>query len=193
MSLAAISVKDYNKNTFTPELYTMVTHLSDLAYTGMVLAALESFSKECYGLLLGQRTRDALVVQYAIPYQTADRHSSWVQRNESAHRRMEKFLSNLTHLDLIGDFHSHTQRGDHRAMCRLSREDRDSMSPNEVCIILAVSHRHNYQPWRLNRDGSLSGTIEDHFIKLGAWYRGNNSDQQRTPLRCPLAIGLTWK
>lgn len=171
----------------------MVTHLSDLAFTGMVLAALESFNKECYGLLLGQRTRDALVVQYAVPYQTADRHSSWVRRNESAHRRMEAFLSNLMHFDLIGDFHSHTQRGECRALCRLSREDQDTMNHNEVCIILALSHRQKYQPWRANRDGSLSGTVEDHFIKLGAWYRGENGEGRRIPLLCPLAVGLTWK
>jgi hypothetical protein len=172
----------------------MVIHLSDMAFTGMVLAALEAFRKECFGLLLGQQTREGLVVQYAVPYQTADRHASWVRRDEPAHRRMEKFLNNLNHVDLIGDFHSHTQGRGHRALCRLSTPDRQGLGHDEVCLILALNQRSKYQPWKQNRDGSLSGTVEDYFLKIGAWHRGTNGDPEaKVQLLCPFAVGLTWK
>ncbi len=173
----------------------MVIHLSDMAFTGMVLAALEAFRKECYGLLLGQRTRNGLVVQHAVPYQTADRHTSWVKRNEPAHSRMEKFLENLNHLNLIGDFHSHIQRGEHKALCRLSSADKKGLEQNDLCLVLALNSREKYQPWKANRDGSLSGTVDDFFVKIGAWYgiHNNNGNLSRAQLLCPFAVGLTWK
>ncbi len=171
----------------------MVVHLSDMAFTGIVLAALEAFRKECYGLLLGQQINNGLVVQYAVPYQTAERHTTWVRRNEPAHQRMEKFLRNLHHLNLIGDFHSHTQRSGHRALCRLSAEDKKGLALDDLCLIVAINHRQKYQPWKVNRDGSLSGTVEDHFLKIGAWHGGHNGDRARAQLLCPFAVGLTWK
>jgi len=171
----------------------MVVHISEMAFTGMVLAALEAFRKECYGLLLGQRTREGLVVQYTVPYQTADRHTSWVRRNEPAHRRMEEFLRNLYHLNLIGDFHSHTERGERKALCRLSSVDRKGLETNDICLVVALNHKQKYQPWKSNRDGSLSGTVEDFFVKIGAWYRGQNGCPGRAILFCPFAVGFTWK
>ncbi|NIM23113.1 MAG: hypothetical protein GTO55_02315, partial [Armatimonadetes bacterium] len=125
-------------------------HLSEIAFTGIVLAALEAFKKESYGLLLGQKTTRGLVVQYAVPYQTAKRHTSWVRRNERAHARMEGFLKNLHHLNLIGDFHSHTVRGASKALCRLSPLDKRDLRENDVCIISALNLRKRYQRWQSN-------------------------------------------
>jgi proteasome lid subunit RPN8/RPN11 len=168
-------------------------HLSEIAFTGMVLAALEAFRKESYGLLLGQSTTRGLVVQYAVPYQTAQRHTSWVRRNEPAHRRMEGFLRNLHHLNLIGDFHSHTQRGERRALCQLSSVDKGGMRKNDVCIVIALNPRQKYRRWKSNSDGSLSGTVEDFFVKIGAWQIGQNGNAGRAALSCPFAVGLTWE
>ena len=170
----------------------MEVHLSEIAFTGMLLAALEAFRKESYGLLLGQQTKDCLVIQYAIPYQTARRHNSWVQRNEAAHGRMEKFLANLHHLNLIGDFHSHTSRAGHVALCRLSALDKQSLHNQGVCLVLAMNPRVKYQPWRYNCDGSISGTVEDFFVKIGAWHGGANGQASRAQLVCPFAIGFDW-
>ena len=38
----------------------MEVHISEIAFMGMVLAAVEAFRKETYGLLLGQGTRQGL-------------------------------------------------------------------------------------------------------------------------------------
>jgi len=171
----------------------MEVHLSEMAFTGMVLAALEAFRKESYGLLLGQTTTRGVVVQYAVPYQTARRHTSWVQRNEPAHRRMEVFLKNLHHLNLIGDFHSHTVRGEHKALCRLSAVDKEGLRRNDVCLVVALNPRQKYQPWKSNHDGSLSGTVQDFFVKIGAWYGGENGHPGRAVLQCPFAVGFIWK
>lgn len=171
----------------------MEIHLSEIAFTGMVLAALEAFRKESYGLLLGLRTIGGVVVQYAVPYQTAERHTSWVQRNEPAHRRIDRFLQNLHHLNLIGDFHSHTKRGEHNALCRLSAVDKQGLKKNDLCIVIALNPRQKYQPWKYNHDGSLSGTVEDFFVKIGAWYGGSNGNPGRAMVLCPFAVGFNWK
>ena len=171
----------------------MDVHLSEIAFTGMVLAAVESFRKETYGLLLGQRTRQALVVQYAVPYQTAERHTAWVRRNESAHSRMEKFLQNLHHVNLIGDFHSHTKRRQQDALCQLSPADKEGLKMNDVCLVIALNPRQKYRPWKHNRDGTISGTVEDFFVKIGAWHQSHNGRAGRARLLCPFAIGFTWK
>jgi proteasome lid subunit RPN8/RPN11 len=173
----------------------MVIHLSEMAFTSMVLAALEAFRKETYGLLLGQKTKEGLIVQYAIPYQTAERHTSWVSRNEVAHTRMENFLRNLHHVNLIGDFHSHTQRGDRDALCRLSAMDKKGLASNDICLVIALNKRQKYQPWKSNIDGSLSGTVEEFFVKIGGWHLGKNGDHSsaRGELVCPFALGSGWK
>lgn len=169
----------------------MIVHLSDIAFTGIVVAAVESFQKECYGLLLGQRTQDAIVVQHSIPYQTADRHSNWVQRDESAHQRMHKLLSNLVHLDLLGDFHSHTQYGNAKPRCMLSLADHKGMIDGGLYLVVAVHKRGHYQRWRENTDLTLSGTIEDFFLKIGAWYQDEYAHKVR--IKCPLAVATEWR
>lgn len=172
----------------------MEVHISEMAFTSMVLAALEAFKKETYGLLLGQRTHRGLVVQFAVPYQTADRHTSWVQRNEKAHDRMEKFLENFHHMSLIGDFHSHIERRGQKALCRLSSIDTKALQANDVGIVLALNARQKYQPWKVTRDGFLSGTVDDFFVKLGAWTRSNNGHlAAKATLFCPFALGFNWK
>jgi hypothetical protein len=171
----------------------MEVHLSEMAFTSMVLAALEAYKKETYGLLLGHRTNRGLVVQFAVPYQTADRHTSWVQRNENAHQRMENFLQNFHHISLIGDFHSHIERRGQKALCRLSSLDKKGLSSNDVCMVLALNSRQKYQAWKLNRDGILSGTVDDFFVKVGAWSGSNNGHSLKAPLFCPFALGFNWK
>jgi proteasome lid subunit RPN8/RPN11 len=173
----------------------MEVHLSEMAFTGMIIAALESYRKESFGLLLGQRIKEGLVVQHAVPYQTADRHTTWVSRNEPAHRRMEKFLQNLHHLNLIGDFHSHTRRKGHSALCRLSSADKQGLLYNDVCIVIALNPRQKYQPWKTNRDGTLSGTIDEHYMKIGAWHhngKNGHSNSNRAIIVCPFAAGFEW-
>ena len=44
-------------------------YLSDKAFLGLVLSAIEVYKKECMGALLGYNAYNRIVVKYAIPYQ----------------------------------------------------------------------------------------------------------------------------
>ena len=49
---------------------------------------------------------------------------------------MEKFLANLPHLSLVGDFHSHTGWGDLKGVGNLSTQDEADMAPGNLYLII---------------------------------------------------------
>ena len=76
-------------------------------------------------------SRNIYIVEHAISYQTANRRHTSVEKNGRASRRMEKFLANLPHLSVIGDFHSHTGWGDLKGVGNLSTQDIVDMDPGK--------------------------------------------------------------
>ena len=91
----------------------MEVYISANAFWALLISAIEVYKRECFGLLLGYRDGgNSYIVEHAISYQTAYRRHTSVEKNGRASKRMEKFLANLGHLSVIGDFHSHTGWGD---------------------------------------------------------------------------------
>src|ERR1043166_3027382 len=101
----------------------MEVYISSNAFWALLISAVEVYKKECFGLLLGYRDGTNYIVEHAISYQTANRRHTSVEKNGRASRRIEKFLSNLPHLSLIGVFHSHTGWGDLKGVGNLSTQD----------------------------------------------------------------------
>ena len=55
-------------------------------------------------------------------------------------RRTDRFLKRITHLGLVGDFHSHTKVPiDKASSIRLSRKDKESMSMKNLGIVIAIN------------------------------------------------------
>ena len=87
----------------------MEVYISSNAFWALLISAIEVYKRECFGLLLGYRDHpNSYIVEHAISYQTANRRHTSVEKNGRASRRIEKFLANLPHLSLVGDFHSHS-------------------------------------------------------------------------------------
>jgi proteasome lid subunit RPN8/RPN11 len=172
----------------------MTAYISQNAFWGLLISAVEVYKRECFGLLIGYRDRrgprDMYIVEHALPYQSAGRRHKGVVSNPRAHRRIENFLHNIPHLSVIGDFHSHTMWGYSRAASHPSDTDLEGMKPENVYVIVSVNDRLRVVPWNYNDDGSLSGTTDDHYFRLTAYTVTSAGEPRRTPILCPYAIGF---
>ncbi len=174
------------KKGFSFPVHRREVYLTESAFLNLVVSTIEVNPKETYGVLLGYRERNRYIIDYAIPYQTAERHTSFVYRDESAHERMVRFLDELAKVRPIGDFHSHPN-----TYVKASPEDKEQMSSSEVYIIVGASRKVREVPWSYNKDGTLSGTTSDFMIKICAYYPVDIEKKtiRYAPVFCPFAIG----
>jgi proteasome lid subunit RPN8/RPN11 len=161
-------------------------YLSEHAFLSLLVSTIEVNPKETYGVLVGYRERHRYFVEYAIPYQTAERYASYVYRNERAHEKMVRFLGDLAKFRPIGDFHSHPDIG----VCP-SDEDKQQMSPTDIYLIIGCDKKCRELPWNYNRDGTLSGTTRDYLMKIRAFYATDIEKGliRYAPVICPFALG----
>ena len=92
-------------------------------------------------------------------------------------------------IEIIGDFHSHTQIGKSKAVPIPSSEDLLTMSEGRIYLIVALNWKRGRLSWRTNSDGTLSGTLWDFHIKIGA-YTIFNDEIKRLTVICPVATGF---
>jgi proteasome lid subunit RPN8/RPN11 len=172
----------------------MTAYISQSAFWGLLISAVEVYKRECFGLLIGYRDRtaggSAYIVEHAVPYQTAGRRHKGVVNNPRAHRRVERFLRNIPQLSVIGDFHSHTMWGESKAAPHPSSIDLAGMEPEHVYVIVSVNDRLREVAWSYNDDGSLSGTTDDHYFRLTAYTVTDTREPRRVPIVCPYALGF---
>jgi proteasome lid subunit RPN8/RPN11 len=175
----------------------MIAYISQNAFWGLLISAVEVYKRECFGLLIGYRDRrgpeEMYIVEHALPFQSAGRKHRGVVSNPRAHRRIERFLSNIPQLSVIGDFHSHTMWGYNRAASHPSETDRQGMVRENVYVIVSVNDRLREVRWNYNDDGSLSGTTDDHYFRLTAYTVNGSGEARRMPIVCPYALGFDAK
>src|SRR6266851_5173845 len=157
----------------------MTAYVSQNAFWGLLISAVEVYKRECFGLLIDYRVRrgrqEMYIVEHALPYQSAGRRHKGVVSNPRAHKRIERFLSN-------------TMWGYSRAASHPSDTDLEGMVPHNVYIIVSVNDRLRVVPWNYNDDGSLSGTTDEHHFRLTAYAVTAEGEQRRMPILCPYAI-----
>lgn len=172
----------------------MLAYVSQNAFWGLLISAVEVYKRECFGLLIGYRDRkgpdDMYIVEHALPYQSAGRRHRAVVGNPRAQERVERFLRNMPHLSVIGDFHSHTMWGYSRAASHPSETDLRGMTPDHVYVIVSINDRLRAVPWSYTDGGSLSGTTDDHYFRLTAYHVNASREPRRVPLLCPYALGF---
>ena len=172
----------------------MAAYISQNAFWGLLISAVEVYKRECIGLLIGYRDfkgpEEMYIVEHALAFQTAGRRHKGVSSSPRALKRIERFLLNMPHVSIIGDFHSHTMWGYSRAASHPSTTDLDGMETEHVYVIVSINDRLRVVPWNYNDDGSLSGTTEDHYFRLTAYTLNAAREPRRTPILCPYAIGF---
>ena len=145
-----------------------------LAYLGLpslltiVSSSVEVFRKETIGYLVGIKGENKFMVEYAIPYQTAESTATHATIDENRVVRVNEILGKLSEgLEFIGDFHSHTVYGNCPGTVIPSSTDLFSTVPGELNIICAVNLKKKSVDWHENRRGILTGTVGEYRIELG--------------------------
>jgi len=189
---------EIKKKTWLPDLPGLPVHYGDvwpsLVSTGNGRRTCRSvlFRRSLQALVDDSREAVALL-EHAISYQTANRRHTSVEKNGRASRRMEKFLANLPHLSVIGDFHSHTGWGDLKGVGNLSTQDLVDMIPGNLYLIIVANDKRRHSAWQYNGDGTLSGTADDYHFRIGGYYLDDYMRVKRANIFCPYAIGFSAK
>lgn len=157
----------------------------------LLISSAEVFKRESLGYILGYHLEDRFIIEHAFSLQTAMRRRRGVLLRKKDQKRIEAILSRFENLQIIGDFHSHTQYGESKGLPVLSPEDIRSMEPDNLYIIIAVNEIHRSRAWGENRDGSISGSVGELFFKISAYYcHTAGLKPLKTPIDCPFPPGF---
>lgn len=170
--------------------------LSFPAFLTIVTSSVEVFRKETIGYLIGVKGENKYMVEYAIPYQTAE--SGFVHASVDMERlnRINDILSGVSQgqgLEFVGDFHSHTMFGKSPATVVPSDTDLTSTIPGELNIICAVNMKKRAVRWYESDRGILVGTIDEYRIEIGGYYVEEATigrQYQRVIIKCPAVTGI---
>ena len=192
------SKKDRKKkqSTLEEEKKPLVAYLSFPAFLTIVSSSVEVFRKETIGYLVGIKAEDKFMVEYAIPYQTAE--SGYVHATVDMERvgRINEILSKVSQgqgLEFVGDFHSHTVFGKSPATVVPSDTDLMSTIPGECNIICAVNMKKRSVRWYESDRGILTGTIGEYRIEIGGYYvekAAIGRQYDRITIKCPAVTGI---
>jgi proteasome lid subunit RPN8/RPN11 len=169
----------------------MKVFLSEDAFMDLLLSSAEVFKRESLGYLLGYRLEDRFIIEHAFSLQSAQRRRRGVVFHHRDHKKIEPILAKFEKLQIVGDFHSHTQYGETKGLPVPSPEDIKGMEPENLYIIVAINDLLRSRPWRENRDGSISGSVGEFFFKISAYFYPNvDSVPRRARIYCPFPTGL---
>jgi len=156
----------------------------------LLLGSAEVYKKECLGFLLGYKLEDRFIVEHAFSFQAASRRHKGVVYHKKNHKKIEPILEKFDKLQIIGDFHSHTQFGATKGLPIPSKEDIQSMRPEHIYLIIAVNNNQKTLAWGENRDGTVSGSVGDFFFKISAYFLEGHSGVKRAHIHCPFPPGF---
>ncbi len=169
-------------------------YLSLPSFLTIVSSSVEVFRKETIGYLVGIKGENKFMVEYAIPYQTAESTATHATIDEDRVARVNEILRKLSEaLEYIGDFHSHTVYGKCPGTVIPSDMDLMSTVPGELNIICAVNIKKKSVDWHENHRGILAGTVGEYRIEIGGYYiaeAGVGRKYQRVLIKCPSVTGI---
>lgn len=168
----------------------MRVYLSENAFIDLLLSSAEVYKSECLGFLLGYKLEDRFIIEHAFSFQTASRKLKGVSSHDRRHKQIQPILARLDRLQIIGDFHSHTQFGMNKGLPHPSQEDVNSMNPDQIYLIVAINNNRKTRPWAENMDSTLSGSVENFFFKISAYFLNGSSSVRKAKIHCPFPPGF---
>jgi proteasome lid subunit RPN8/RPN11 len=175
----------------------LTAYLSLPAFLTIVSSSVEVFRKETIGYLIGFKGERKFMVEYAIPYQTAEITATHATLDEDRTARVNEILSKLSEgLEYIGDFHSHTTYGNSPGTVIPSNTDLLSTVPGELNIICAVNIKKRSSNWRESSRGTITGTVGQYRIEIGGYHVAEaciGRQYQRVVIKCSSITGINEK
>jgi len=168
----------------------MRVYLSEHAFVGLLLSSAEVYKKECLGFLLGYRLENRFIIEHAFSFQTACRKPKGVVTHDRNHKKIDPILARLDRIQIIGDFHSHTQFGTVKGLPFPSPEDINGMVVNHIYLIVAINNNKKTKLWAENRDSTISGSVGNYFFKISAYFLNGGSAVRRAKIHCPFPPGF---
>src|SRR3972149_1761487 len=148
-------------------------YLSEHPFIGLLVPTIEVYRRECFGTLLGHSTPDRVFVDFAVPYQTANRKFREVHIDWKRSERVEEAVRETSRGELVGDYHSHAMYGPLRATTQLSAEDQEYFTDGTVAIVAAINDISRPKRWAYRPDGVISGAINGYSIRVAAYAERN--------------------
>lgn len=168
----------------------MKVYLSENAFIDLLLSSAEVYKKESLGFLLGYKPEDRFIVEHAFSFQTARRKHKGVIFHHKNHKKIEPILEKFDRLQIIGDFHSHTQFGVTKGLPIPSDEDIREMREGHIYLIIAINNNEKTLNWGENRDGSVSGSVGNFFFKIAAYFLNGSAAIKMARIHCPFPPGF---
>jgi hypothetical protein len=165
--------------------------LSDRAFMSIILSSVEVYKKECHGTLLGIQTTGLIIVEYAIPFQAAERKYAEVTPNWRRELKVNEIIPKLAHLQKLGYFHSHPKFGEHRGFAKLSESDKQYMQETEIEIVVAINDAKKSLKWTESKNG-LVGTLGKYHIRIAGFYKKKDGEIKNYRIMCPYVVGFDY-
>lgn len=163
----------------------MRVYLSETAFLDILLSSAEVYKRECLGFLLGYQLEDRFIIDHAFSFQTANRKPKGVAYHDRSHKKIEPILARFDRLQIIGDFHSHTQFGMTKGLPFPSKEDVMGMRPEHIYLIVAINNNKKTMQWAENRDSTISGSVGEFFFKISAYFLNGSTTVRKAKVYCP--------
>jgi proteasome lid subunit RPN8/RPN11 len=167
----------------------MEVYLSENAFIGLLVSTVEVYRRECFGILLGHREPERIMVDFVVPYQSAKRKFQEVHMDWQRSLRVAEAVRATSRWELVGDYHSHPMYGSKKATTRLSKTDVQDFRPAGTSIIVAINDAHRAQRWRYVEGGLIAGSINGYSLRMATYHKGEETIT-RVPLVCPYAVGF---
>jgi len=168
----------------------MRVYLSENAFMDLLLSSAEVYKSECLGFLLGYKLEDRFIIEHAFSLQTASRKLKGVKSQDRSHKQIEPILARFDRLQIIGDFHSHTQFGMYKGVPHPSKEDIAGMTPEQIYLIVAINNNRKTMIWAENRDSTISGSVDNFFFKISAYFINGSAAVRKAKIHCPFPPGF---
>ncbi len=170
----------------------MEVYLSENALIGLLVSTIEVYRRECFGILLGHREPERIMVDFVVPYQSARRKFQEVHMDWHRSQRVQEAVRTTSRWEMVGDYHSHPMYGDKKATTKLSGVDINDFRDEGSSIIVAINDGHRQQRWGYVKGGLISGSINGYALRLAAYHKEGEAID-RVPLVCPYAVGFMAK
>lgn len=144
--------------------------ITDSAFVTIIAMAMETYKKECIGILYGRASENGFTIEYAMPHQTARRSLSEVNTFDKRLRAARRVVSDMSTLQQIGDYHSHTDYDKDGTWTVPSETDAKSMHPGNIYIVVAIEDEPSREDWHQQALGTIEGRANGKHIRVGAYY-----------------------